>query len=121
MFSIVHGWNWLPTLVVLVVLYLYLHYGFASMTAHVTALYPGFAAAAVAAGIPPLLAALPFAYFSNLNAGITHYGTGSAPVFFGAGYVDQTTWWKLGFLLSIMNLLFWLGIGLVWWKIVGLW
>jgi DASS family divalent anion:Na+ symporter len=121
MFGLVQGWNWLPTLIVLVMLYLYLHYGFASMTAHVTALYPGFAAAAVAAGVPPMLSALPFAYFSNLDAGITHYGTGSAPVFFGAGYVEQTTWWKLGFLISIMNLVFWLGIGLVWWKIIGLW
>ncbi len=120
-FGLVQGWNWLPTLIVLVMLYLYLHYGFASMTAHVTALYPGFAAAAVAAGVPPLLSALPFAYFSNLDAGITHYGTGSAPVFFGAGYVEQTTWWKLGFLISLMNLAFWLGIGLVWWKILGLW
>ena len=46
------------------------------MTAQVTALYPGFLAAALAAGVPPLLAALPLAYFSNLNAAMTHYGTG---------------------------------------------
>ena len=81
----------------------YVHYSFASMTAHITALYPGFLAAALAAGVPPLLAALPLAYFSSLNAGITHYGTGSAPVFFGAGYVRQGEWWRIGFLISVVE------------------
>ena len=74
-------------LAALVLVYIYAHYAFASMTAHVTALYPAFFGAALAIGAPPLLAALALAYFSNLNAGLTHYGTGSAPVFFGAGYV----------------------------------
>ena len=67
------------------ILYLYLHYGFASMTAQVTALYPAFLAEALAAGVNPLVAGLSLAYFSNLNAGMTHYGTGSAPLYFGTG------------------------------------
>jgi DASS family divalent anion:Na+ symporter len=52
---------------------------------------------------------------------MTHYGTGSAPVFFGAGYVRQAEWWRLGFLISLVNLVIWLGIGPVWWKLVGIW
>jgi divalent anion:Na+ symporter, DASS family len=112
---------WFVALTFLVIAYLYIHYGFASMTAHVTALYPGFLAAALAAGAPPMIAALALAYFSNLDAGITHYGTGSAPVYFGLGYVTQTSWWRIGFLISIVNLVIWLGIGLLWWKLVGLW
>lgn len=120
-FHALSGWPWQAALVALVVSYLYIHYSFASMTAHITALYPAFFTAAIAFGAPPMLAALPLAYFSNLDAGITHYGTGSAPVFFGAGYVKQTDWWRIGFLLSVMNLLIWLGIGSLWWKLVGLW
>ncbi|MGH9839246.1 MAG: DASS family sodium-coupled anion symporter [Blastocatellia bacterium] len=120
-FAHLSGWPWKVALVALVVAYLYSHYGFASMTAHVTALYPGFLVAALAGGAPPMLAALALAYFSNLNAGITHYGTGSAPIYFGAGYVGQGTWWKLGFLISVLNLLLWLGVGSLWWKLVGLW
>jgi len=85
------------------------------------ALYPGFLAAGLAAGAPPLLMALLLAFFSNLDAGITHYGTGSAPVYFGAGYVPQTTWWRLGFLISLLNLIIWLGIGSLWWKLLGMW
>jgi DASS family divalent anion:Na+ symporter len=121
LFRGMQGWPWPLVLFGLVVAYLYVHYCFASMTAHTTALYPGFLAAALAGGVPPLLAALPLAYFSNLNAGITHYGTGSAPVFFGAGYVKQGDWWRIGFLISIVNLVIWMGVGIWWWKLIGLW
>ncbi len=117
----ISGWPWKLALVVLVVAYLYAHYCFASMTAHVTALYPGFLAAAVAGGVPGMLAALALGFFSNLDAGLTHYGTGSAPIYFGAGYVSQKVWWKVGFLISVLNLVFWLGVGPFWWKLVGLW
>ncbi|HEY1946749.1 MAG TPA: DASS family sodium-coupled anion symporter [Bryobacteraceae bacterium] len=112
---------WAFALILLVITYLYVHYGFASMTAHITALYPAFYAAALTTGAPPLLAALVLAYFSNLNAGLTHYGTGSAPVYFGVGYIDQSTWWKIGFLMSLVILAVWLGIGMLWWKLIGYW
>jgi DASS family divalent anion:Na+ symporter len=120
-FAELGGWPWLGALIVLVLAYLYLHYGFASMTAHVTALYPGFITAALVAGAPPLIAALLLAYFSNLNASLTHYGTGSAPIFFGAGYVTQGTWWRLGFLISLLNVAIWIGVGMLWWKVLGWW
>lgn len=120
-FAELSGRPWLGALVVLGLAYLYLHYGFASMTAHVTALYPGFLTAALVAGAPPLVAALLLAYFSNLNASLTHYGTGSAPIFFGAGYVTQGTWWRLGFLISLLNGAIWIGLGLLWWKVLGWW
>jgi divalent anion:Na+ symporter, DASS family len=112
---------WFLALIFLVAAYLYVHYGFASMTAQITALYPGFLFAALAAGAPPLLAALILAYFSNLNAGLTHYGTGSAPVYFGLGYVGQATWWKIGFFVSLLILVIWAGIGMLWWKAIGYW
>lgn len=112
---------WTLALALLAITYLYVHYGFASMTAHITALYPGFLAAALATGAPPLVAAFLLAYFSNLNAGITHYGTGSAPVYFGLGYVSQASWWKVGFLLSLVIVAVWLGIGMIWWKFIGYW
>jgi DASS family divalent anion:Na+ symporter len=120
LFGMMHGWAWPAVLVALVISYCYIHYGFASMTAHVTALYPPFFAAALAGGVPPMLGALALAYFSNLNAAMTHYGTGSAPVFFGAGYVSQGVWWRMGFLISVVQLVIWLGIGSLWWKLAGI-
>ncbi|MGO9894220.1 MAG: DASS family sodium-coupled anion symporter [Bryobacteraceae bacterium] len=121
LFGHLAGWPWVLSLVVLVAAYNYVHYGFASMTAHATALYPGFLAAALAAGVPPLLAALPLAYFSSLNAAMTHYGTGSAPVFFSSGYVKQAAWWRIGLLISLVNMAIWMGVGMWWWKLIGLW
>jgi DASS family divalent anion:Na+ symporter len=75
----------------------------------------------VAAGAPPFLAALSLAYLSNLCGGLTHYSTGTAPIYFGSGYVDQGTWWKLGFAASAVNMVIWVGVGGLWWKVLGLW
>ena len=102
-------------------IYLYAHYGFASMTAHITAMYSAFLVVAIAAGAPAYLAALGFAYFSNLNASMTHYATGPAPIYFGAGYVSLPTWWRLGFLISVVNIIIWIVIGFPYWKMLGLW
>jgi len=112
---------WLWILLVVSLAYFYSHYAFASMTAHVTAMYAPFLAVCVAAGAPALLAALVLGFFSNLNAAMTHYSTGPAPIYFGAGYVDQATWWKLGFIISILHLVIWLGVGLPYWKLIGVW
>jgi len=96
-------------------------YGFASMTAHVTAMYGPFLAVAVAAGAPARLAALILAFFSNLNASLTHYSTGPAPIFCGAGYVSQPAWWRLGFVVPVINLLIWTRVALPYWKLIGIW
>lgn len=118
--SHVHGsWQWI--LLILGLTYFYSHYGFASMTAHVTAMYAPFLAVAVAAGAPALLAALLLGFFSTLNAAMTHYSTGPAPIYFGAGYVDQRAWWRVGFAVSVAHIAVWLGVGGVWWRILRLW
>jgi DASS family divalent anion:Na+ symporter len=122
--SVLHylrGWSWIAFVIALATLYVYVHYGFASMTAQVTALYPAFLAAALAGGANPMVSALSLAYFSNLNAAMTHYGTGSAPVYFGGGYVSMGAWWRIGLLVSLVHLCLWLGIGLLWWKLLGWW
>ncbi len=120
-FASLQGMPWLLALLLLAAAYLYVHYMFASMTAQVMALYPGFLAAALLAGAPPLLAAQLLGVLSSLNACLTHYGTGSAPIYFGAGYVGQARWWQVGFLVSLLLLAIWLGVGLLWWRLVGLW
>jgi len=117
----VHGWPWIWALVLMLVVYLYAHYAFASLVAHVTAMFPAFFATAIAVGAPPLVAAVAFAVLSNVNAAMTHYGTGPAPIVFGAGYVTQPAWWRIGFIVSLAHLVIWLPIGFLWWKVLGLW
>jgi DASS family divalent anion:Na+ symporter len=101
--------------------YFYSHYFFASNTAHVASMYGAFLGVAVVLGAPPVLAALVLAYFSNLFASMTHYGCGPAPVLFGTGYVPVGTWWRMGLLISVINIVIWVGIGGAWWKVLGLW
>jgi len=115
------GWTWLSALIVLLLVYFYAHYGFASTTAHTTAMYVPFLTVAIAAGVPPYLAALPLGFFTALNAGITHYGTGPAPIYYNAGYLDLKAWWTLGLIVSLINIAIWMGVGFPWWKVLGLW
>lgn len=117
----VAGIDWVPAFLVLSLVYFYSHYFFASNTAHVGAMYAAFLGVSIAVGTPPLLAALVLAFFSNLFSSMTHYGTGPAPVLFGSGYVELGAWWKYGFLISVVNIVIWLGVGGLWWKLLGLW
>ncbi len=119
--GLVGDWPWTWAVAFLLIVYLYAHYGFASLAAHVTAMFPAFFAAALALGAPPLLAALVFGFFSSLNAATTHYGTGPAPIIFGAGYLTQAEWWRVGFVISVVHLLIWLPVGFLWWRVIGLW
>jgi len=115
------GVSMLTAVVLSFVIYLYSHYFFASMSAHVTAMYAALITLGVAAGAPPFISAFVVAMASNICGCLTHFGTGPAPVFFGAGYIDQKTWWKIGFGVSLLHIVIWLGVGGVWWKVLGYW
>jgi len=115
------GWQWAAALTVLLLIYFYAHYGFASITAHVTAMFTPFLVVMIAAGAPPALAALSLAYFSNLSASLTHYGTTHAPIYFGARYVTQREWWRYGFIVSVTTIVIWATFGAAWWKALGQW
>jgi DASS family divalent anion:Na+ symporter len=115
------GWSWAAAFVVLLLIYFYAHYAFASITAHATAMYIPFLVVILAGGAPPYLAVLGLAYLSNLSACLTHYGTTPAPIYFGADYVSQRQWWKLGLIASLVTIPIWLIFGSLWWKILRLW
>lgn len=116
----VEGFSWPVAYAILVLIYFYSHYLFASNTSHVSAMYAAFLAVAIAAGTPPMFAALSLGFCSNLFTTLTHYGSSSSPIFFGSGYVPIGKWWSLGFMMSIFYLVVWFGIGGVWWNILGI-
>nr|ABK24751.1 unknown [Picea sitchensis] len=115
------GLSWQLSFGILVLLYFYSHYFFASGAAHIGAMFTAFLSVASALGTPPLFGAMVLSFLSNLMGGLTHYGIGSAPVFYGANYVPLAQWWGYGFLISVVNIVIWLGLGGVWWKVLGLW
>ncbi|HEJ7114770.1 DASS family sodium-coupled anion symporter [Serratia sp. CY74008] len=115
------GMSWVGGTILLTLIYLYSHYFFASTTAHVTAMFAAFFAAGIALGAPPALLGLILAFSSSLMMSLTHYGTGTAPIVFGSGYVTLGEWWKAGWVMSVVNLLIWMLIGGAWWKLLGYW
>ncbi|MPQ02740.1 DASS family sodium-coupled anion symporter [Campylobacter jejuni] len=99
--------------------FLYTHYFFASTTAHISAMFFVFYSAGLALGAPPLLYAFIMIASGNVMMALTHYATGTAPVIFGTGYVTLKKWWSIGFVISIVDIVVMIAVGLVWWKILG--
>lgn len=116
----VSGLHWILGFSVIALLYFYSHYFFASNVAHITAMYPPFLLVSTAIGTPPVLAALVLGFFSSLFGALTTYGSGPAPIYFGSGYVKSSEWWKIGFFVSILNIIIWVVVGSLWWSLIGL-
>ena len=115
------GTSWVTMFAIALLIYFYAHYAFASITAHILAMYPPFLAVLAAKGAPLGLVAFAFACFTNLAAGLTHYGTTPSPMFYAHGYVSMATWWRVGAVVSVVNILIWSTAGFAWWKLVGFW
>ncbi|MDB5655274.1 MAG: anion transporter, partial [Tardiphaga sp.] len=113
------GMDWKVSAAILVIVYFYAHYFFASTTAHVTAMFAAFFAAGIALGTPPMLLGLLLAFSSSLNMSLTHYATGTAPIIFGSGYITLNEWWIAGWVMSVVNLSILVLVGGLWWKLLG--
>jgi DASS family divalent anion:Na+ symporter len=121
----VAGLPLLPTLLALALIYFYTMYGFSMLTGHIAAMVAAFLAVMKAAGASAtdtgLVAAALLGYFSNLCGCLTHYSSGPIIIYHGLGYVAVPRWFRIGFAISLLHLLVWLGLGLPWWKLLGWW
>jgi DASS family divalent anion:Na+ symporter len=115
------GIPWVVVLIAILAIFFYAHYFFASITAHMLAMFPPFVAVLIGIGVPKLLAVYSLLCLANLTAGLTHYGTTTGPILFGTGYVTRTEWWRVGFFVSVANMVIWLTAGFAWWKFLGFW
>lgn len=113
--------SWQLAFPLIILVYSYCHYMFASATAQVAAMYSVFLAVGIAVGVPPVMLAIFLGACPTLMGSLTHYGHGPAPIFFGSTYVDMKDWWKQGFFMSVLFLLVWFIVGGLWWKVIGLW
>lgn len=113
--------SWQLAFPIIILVYSYSHYMFASATAQAAAMYPVFLAVGIAVGIPGTMLAIFLGACATLMGSLTHYGHGPAPIFFGSTYVDMKDWWKHGFFISVLFLVIWFAVGGLWWKVLGLW
>ncbi len=92
-------------MITLVVLFFYLHYFFASVTAHVTALLPLFlSVGAGIEGMPMQAYALVLCGSLGIMGILTPYGTGPSPIYFGSGYISRQAFWGLGAAFGLLFL-----------------
>ena len=115
------GLSWVVGCALLAVVYIYSHYMFASGTAHVTAMLGAFYAVGLHLGAPPMLFALILAASTGIMMSLTHYASGSSPVIYNSGYTTMGEWWIAGFVMSLVEILIFCTIGLLWWKTLGYW
>lgn len=101
--TLLAGFDWFHAAIFISAAFVYSQYFFASGTARITALFSAFAAILVAMGAPVLYTILLFGLMNSPGCTLTHYSSGVTPIFFGAGYVPQGTWWTIGFYISVVS------------------
>ncbi|MFL9484141.1 anion permease [Chitinophagaceae bacterium LWZ2-11] len=115
------GLSWQLAFPLIILVYSYCHYMFASATAQAAAMYSVFLTVGISVGVPGTMLAIFLGAAATLMGSLTHYGHGPAPIFFGSNYVSMKDWWKFGFLISTLFLIIWFAAGGLWWKVIGLW
>jgi len=119
--GMIQGIDGMTVAIVLALVYFYSMYMFSMLTAHIAAMVAAFFALSLGAGAPVMVSVALLAYFSNLCACTTYYSTGPVVIYFGLGYVESKKWFATGFLVSLFHMAIWLGLGSLWWKIIGWW
>lgn len=118
---LVSDFSGLSAIILLGVVYFYSMYAFSMLTAHIASMAGPFLAVCLASQGQPYVAAAVFAYFSCLCGCTTNYSSGPVIIYFGLGYVKVPKWFSVGFIISLYHMVVWIGIGLLWWKVLGWW
>ncbi len=110
--ALLMGMSPIVIMVILVAIFFIVHYMFASITAHVTAVLPVMlAAGALVPGIPIKVFALLLCYSLGIMGIISPYATGPSPVYFGSAYVNRKDFWTLGLIFGLIYLVVLLAVG----------
>ncbi|MDD5212754.1 MAG: DASS family sodium-coupled anion symporter [Sulfuricurvum sp.] len=81
------GMSWMAVYVLLIVLYVAIHYFFVSQSAHLLALFGLFLSIGMSAGVPGELMAMMLLFATNFNAIITPQGSSANAIYFSSGYI----------------------------------
>jgi DASS family divalent anion:Na+ symporter len=112
--SLLGGITWPVTYVVLLLLYVMLHYLFVSQSSHVLALLGVFLDVGIGTGIPAPLLAFALLFASSYFSAITPQGGSQNIIFVAAGYLTQRELYRLGLLSTAFCVLVFLFVGTPW-------
>jgi DASS family divalent anion:Na+ symporter len=113
------GIAWPVAYVILLVLYVLMHYMFVSQSAQVLALFGVFLDVAVRTGIPTSLMAFALLFASSYFSTITPQGGSQNIIFVGSNYLTQGELYRLGLLTTGFCLLVFLVLGTPWLLLVA--
>jgi DASS family divalent anion:Na+ symporter len=108
------GLSWPVTYVVLVALYVVVHYLFVSQTSQVLALLGVFLDVGIRGGVPAPLMAFALLFASSYFSVITPQGGSQNVIFVGGNYLTQPELYRLGFFVTLFFLAVFLVIGTGW-------
>jgi DASS family divalent anion:Na+ symporter len=106
------SWGWVYLL--LVVVYVLIHYLFVSQSAHLLALFGIFLSIGVSAGVPGELMAMMLLFATNFNATITPQGSSCNAIYLSSGYISAREIYIYGGAVTLLNLIIFLVIGTPW-------
>jgi DASS family divalent anion:Na+ symporter len=106
--------EWFATYVLLVLLYVLIHYLFVSQTAHMLALFGVFLQVGIQSGVPGELLAFMLLFATNYNSVMTPQGSSANVLFAGSGYLNAAEIYKNGGIVTLVNTLIFLVIGTPW-------
>src|SRR5512144_364905 len=108
------GLSWPVTYVMLVVIYVAIHYMFVSQSSQVLALLGVFLDVGVRGGVPAPLMAFALLLASSYFSVITPQGGSQNVIFVASGYLNQRELYLLGLLITLFFLVVFLTIGSAW-------
>ena len=112
--SLLGGITWPVAYVILLVLYVLMHYMFVSQSAQILALFDVFLGVGVKTGVPAPLMAFALLFASSYFSTITPQGGSQNVIFVGSNYLTQPELYRLGLLTTVFCLLVFLVIGTPW-------
>lgn len=112
--AMLEGIAWPVAYVVLMVLYVLMHYMFVSQAAQVLALFGVFLDVAVRTGVPVSLMSFALLFASSYFSTITPQGGSQNIIFVGSNYLTQGELYRLGLLTTGFCLLVFLVLGTPW-------
>jgi di/tricarboxylate transporter len=92
-------------MVILVAFFFFIHYMFASLSAHTAAVLPVILASGMAVpGMPVRAFAMLLCFSLGIMGVITPYATGPAPVYYAGGFISRKAFWGLGLVFGLIFL-----------------
>ena len=108
------GLSWVSVYLLLIVIYVLIHYLFVSQSAHLLALFGIFLSIGVSAGVPGELMAMMLLFATNFNATITPQGSSCNAIYLSSGYIQPREIYLYGGAITLLNLMIFLIIGTPW-------